>query len=82
MVITMSNKDLTRIVIEIIKRLGRATFDDLVSEIRKNSPELIDEIKLRLVVAELVRSGVLSKVPNPGRRKFEFTLSSRGNPEY
>jgi len=42
----------------------------------------IDDVELRKVIASLVREGVIVKLPNPKKMKFEYSLSSGSNPEY
>ncbi len=67
-------------VIKLLERLGRATYEDLVKELVKEGV-IVDSLSLRKVLANLIKNGVVVKVPNPQRMKFEYMLSSRSYPE-
>ncbi len=72
--------ELETLIINVIRKLGRATYEELLKELISKGVE-IDDVKLRKVLANLIRRGVIVKLPNPKKMKFEYGLSSRGNPE-
>ncbi|OYT48520.1 MAG: hypothetical protein B6U85_02490 [Desulfurococcales archaeon ex4484_42] len=73
--------ELKQLIINVIRKLGKATYEELLKELINKGVD-IDDIELRKVIASLVREGVIVKLPNPKKMKFEYSLSSRSNPEY
>jgi len=73
--------ELKHLIINVVRKLGKATYEELSKELINKGVD-IDDIELRKVIASLVREGVIVKLPNPKKMKFEYSLSSRSNPEY
>jgi len=73
--------ELKQLIINVIRKLGKATYEELLKELINKGVD-IDDIELRKVIASLIKEGVIVKLPNPKKMKFEYSLSSRSNPEY
>lgn len=71
---------LENLVINVIKKLGKVTYEELFKELVNEGIEF-EDLELRRVIANLIRKGVIAKLPNPKKMKFEYSLSSRSNPE-
>jgi len=56
-------------IIKIIEEHGELTFDELRNYVKIEKP------KLREIVAEMLRKGLLVKVPNFERGKFVYKVS-------
>ncbi len=56
-------------IIEVIKERGELTFEELKNHVK------IDKPRLRVIIAEMLRKGLLVKVPNFERGKFVYRVS-------
>lgn len=56
-------------IIRIIEKHGELTFDELKNYVKIEKP------KLREIIAEMLRKGLLVKVPNFERGKFVYKVS-------
>ncbi|MCD6113760.1 MAG: hypothetical protein J7J78_00475 [Thermoprotei archaeon] len=56
-------------IIKIIEEHGELTFDELKNYVKIEKP------KLREIIAEMLRKGLLVKVPNFERGKFVYKVS-------
>jgi len=56
-------------IIRIIEKYGELTFDELKNYVKIEKP------KLREIIAEMLRKGLLVKVPNFERGKFVYKVS-------
>lgn len=56
-------------IIRIVEKHGELTFDELKNYVKIEKP------KLREIIAEMLRKGLLVKVPNFERGKFVYKVS-------
>lgn len=63
-------------VINALKDLKSATFEELRKYLREEKKEEFLDIELRRVLARLVKEGKVEKVPDPRKNKFLFSISS------
>ena len=67
-------EDLRRAILGFLESRGAASFE----EIEEHLKWLGDKRRLRMVLASMVREGILAKRPDYERRKMVFELASRG----
>jgi len=63
-------------VIDTLRNLKLATFEELRKYLREVKKEEFLDMELRRVLARLVREGKAEKVPDPKKSKFLFRLTS------
>ncbi len=63
-------------VIDTLRNLKLATFEELRKYLREVKKEEFLDMELRRVLARLVREGKAEKVPDPKKGKFLFRLTS------
>ncbi|MEM2682073.1 MAG: hypothetical protein QXL11_05330, partial [Zestosphaera sp.] len=57
-------------VINALKELKSATFEDLRKYLREEKKEEFLDIELRRVLTKLLKEGKIEKVPDPRKNKF------------
>ncbi|MEM0025685.1 MAG: hypothetical protein QXV93_05035 [Zestosphaera sp.] len=63
-------------VINALKELKSATFEDLRKYLREEKKEEFLDIELRRVLTKLLKEGKIEKVPDPRKNKFLFSIRS------
>lgn len=63
-------------VVNALKNLKVATFEDLRRYLREEKKEEFLDVELRKVLAKLVREGKVEKVPDPRKNKFLFSVKA------
>ncbi len=61
-------------VIDALKNLKSATFEELREYLREEKNEEFLDIELRRTLARLVREGKVEKTPDPRKNKFLFSI--------
>ncbi|MEM4471211.1 MAG: hypothetical protein QXN61_03340 [Zestosphaera sp.] len=63
-------------VINALKELKSATFENLRKYLREEKKEEFLDIELRRVLTKLLKEGKIEKVPDPRKNKFLFSIRS------
>jgi glucose-6-phosphate-specific signal transduction histidine kinase len=66
---------LEEVVINALRNLKLATFEEIRRYLREVRKEEFLDIELRKALTRLVREGKVEKIPDPKRSKFLFRLS-------
>lgn len=65
---------LEEVVIDALKNLKSATFEELRNYLREEKKEEFLDIELRRILAKLIKEGKIKKIPDPRKNKFLFSL--------
>ena len=75
---------LKKIVLTLLSKLDNASSDELINYLLTRGYVSSDAKNMRKVLSQLIREGVIAKIPSTEKRKFTLrlaALSSRSYPE-
>ncbi|MCD6084084.1 MAG: hypothetical protein J7J20_00930 [Desulfurococcales archaeon] len=71
----MKEDELRNTITELLSELGTSTSDELISHLLMNKNINVDAKTLRKVISQLIREGIILKIPDAGKKKFILRLS-------
>jgi len=71
----MKEDELRNTIIGLLNELGTSTSDELISYLLTSKNINVDAKTLRKMISQLIREGIILKIPDAGRKKFILRLS-------